>query len=54
MHIVKFVKTEVQLIFLLKGEMKNMTNDPALQEFISWDEKLQSFKTNNGYKNISS
>ena len=30
-----------------------MTDDPALKEFISWDEKLQSFKKNNGYKNIS-
>ena len=40
--------------FSIKRGDEKYDDDPALQEFISWDEKLQSFKTNNGYKNISS
>ena len=35
-----------------RGDEKN-DNDPALKEFIMWDAKLQVFKKNNGYNNIS-
>ena len=39
--------------FAIKRVDEKYDSDPALKEFISWDEKLQSFKENNGYKNIS-
>ena len=39
--------------FAIKRGDEKYDSDPALKEFISWDEKLQSFKENNGYKNIS-
>ena len=39
--------------FAIKRGDEKYDSDPALKEFISWDEKLQSFKGNNGYKNIS-
>ena len=39
--------------FAIKRGDEKYDSDPALKEFISWDEKLQSFKKNNGYKDIS-
>ena len=39
--------------FAIKRGDEKYDSDPALKEFISWDEKLQSFKGNNGYKDIS-
>jgi len=35
-----------------RGEDKH-DEDPALKDFIEWDKKLQLFKKNNGYENLS-
>ena len=39
--------------FSIKRGDERYDDDPALKEFIEWDEKLQSFKKNNGYKKTS-
>ena len=44
MHIVKFVKNRSAAHFSIKRGDEKHDSDPALKEFISWDEKLQSFK----------
>ena len=46
-------KNRSSAYFSIKRGDEKYNSDPALKEFISWNEKLQSFKENNGYKNIS-
>ena len=49
---IEICKNRSSAHFSIKRGNEKHDDDPALKEFIMWDEKLQIFKENNGYKNI--